>query len=160
MQKYVLIHILKPVANNTQFSMYDWPLHVTLSPRFAVDIEQKGFDADLSNLITKQNPVKTIVKKDASFGKDSQVHVSLLDLTSQLFKLHNDLLDLLESYGAVFDEPNYSRSGYLPHVTVQKSGRVFEGDIITIDSLTLVDMFPERDIKQRKVLKTYRFRNE
>lgn len=140
--------------------MYDWPLHVTLSPRFAVDIDQKHFLTDLSNLISKQNPVKTIVKKDASFGRDSQIHVSLLDLTPQLFKLHNDLLDLLESYGAVFDEPNYSRSGYKPHVTVQKSGRVFEGDIITIDSLTLVDMFPERDIKQRKILETYRFRNE
>lgn len=160
MQKYVLIHILEPIANNTQFSMYDWPLHVTLSPRFAVDIKQKGFNANLNNLITKQNPVKTIVKKDAKFGKDSQVHVSLLDLTPQLFELHNELLDLLESYGAVFDEPKYSRSGYKPHVTVQKAGRVFEGDTITIDSLTLVDMFPECDIKQRKVLKTYRFRNE
>lgn len=160
MQKYVLIHILEPVANNTQFSMYDWPLHVTISPRFAVDIEQKGFDADLSNLITDQKPVTTIVNKDASFGKDSQVHVSLLELTPQLFELHNELLDLLESYGAVFDEPKYSRSGYLPHVTVQKSGRVFEGDTITIDSLTLVDMFPDQDIKQRKVLKNYKFKND
>ncbi|HMS23932.1 MAG TPA: 2'-5' RNA ligase family protein [Candidatus Saccharibacteria bacterium] len=160
MQKYVLIHNLKPIVKNTQFSMYDWPLHLTLSPRFAVDIEQKGFDADLSNLITKQKPFKTTVKNDEYFGLESKIHVSLLDLTPQLFELHNELLDLLESYGAVFDEPNYSRSGYIPHVTVQKSGRVFEGDIIKINSLSLVDMFPDGDIKQRKVLKNYKFKND
>ena len=160
MQKYVLIHILEPVANNTQFSMYDWPLHVTLSPRFAVDIKRTGLIESLRTLIAKKKPLTTIVENDEHFGLESKIHVSLLNLTIELFELHNEVLDLLESYGAVFDEPGYSRSGYKPHITVQKNGRVYKGDSITIDSLTLVDMFPDQDIKLRKVLETYIFKND
>lgn len=140
--------------------MYDWPLHVTLSPRFAVDIKQPDLVTDLKNLLAKKKPIETIVKNDERFGQDNHILVSLLELTPELFELHNEVLDLLESYGAVFDEPGYSRTGYKPHVTVQKNGRVYKGDSITIDSLTLVDMFPDQDIKLRKVLETYIFKND
>jgi 2'-5' RNA ligase len=158
MQKYVLVHTLEPIADNTQFSMSDWPLHVTLSPRFAVDIKQPDLVTDLKNLLAKKKPIKTIVKNDERFGQDHHILVSLLDLTSELYELHNEVLDLLEFYGAVFDDPNYSRSGYRPHVTVQKTGRVNMGDDITINSLTLVDMYPEQNIKKRKILETYPFK--
>ncbi len=139
--------------------MSDWPLHVTLSPRFAVDIKQPNLVTDLKNLLAKKKPIKTIVKKDEKFGQDHHILVSLLELTSKLLELHNEVLDLLESYGAIFDEPNFSRSGYRPHITVQKSGRVNRGDTIMINNLTLVDMYPEQNIKQRKILETYSLKN-
>lgn len=157
MQKYVLVHTLEPIADNTQFSMMDWPLHVTLSPRFAVDIKQPDLVTDLKNLLAKKKLIKTIVKNDEKFGQDHHILVSLLELTSELFEFHNEVLDLLESYGAVFDEPSYSRSGYRPHITVQKSGRVNKGENIVINDLSLVDMFPDQNIRQRKIIQTLSF---
>lgn len=156
MQKYVIIHLLQPLEDGSEFNMRDWPLHVTLSPRFSVDIDQPGFYEALQEVVRDYEPVTTTVKNDEHFGQDAHVHVAILERTEKLIQLHNHLLDVLESFGATFDEPMYSRDGYRPHVTVQRSGRVHKGDEITINSLSLIDMFNKQDIKERAVIHTFK----
>lgn len=157
MQKYVIVHLLHPLKEGTEFSMRDWPLHVTLSPRFSVDLEQPGILDALQHVARNHGAIKTVVKNDEHFGQDARVHVAMAERTEKLIELHNQLLDVLEVFGADFDEPMYSRDGYRPHVTVQRSGRVHKGDELVIDSMSLVDMFVGQDIKQRAIMKTFQF---
>ena len=81
--------------------------------------------------------------------------VMLLDKTESLIALHTAIVDLLMKNGAVFNSPEFTREGYLPHCTVQSSGHANRGDSITIDSISLIDMFSDGDWQRRKVLATF-----
>lgn len=157
MQKYVLVKLLEEVSEGTEFSMQDWPMHVTISPRFAVDWKATNLYHNLSELLAAQQPITTTAGQDEYFGANGQVHVTLLAMTPALQALHNQVLQVLSQAGAVFDEIQYTGKNYRAHVTVQKRGRVHKGDEVTINNLTIVDMFPGQDIKQRKILRTINF---
>ena len=62
---------------------------------------------------------------------------------------------MLKRVGATFDEPQYQEEGYRAHATVQVDKRLYKGDIVTIDNLTVVDMFPHDDINRRKTMRTF-----
>lgn len=154
MQKYVLVKFLEDITEGTEFLASKWPLHVTLASNFAVDWEGVDLSNKLAELLTKQEPVKTVAGDDEYFGPSRQIRVTTLEMTPELRSMHDSIVSLLESVGAVFDEPRYIKEGYRAHATVQLNARLRKGDAVTIDELTLVDMFPHDDIDQRKVLKT------
>lgn len=155
MQKYVLVQLLQPVPENTEFSMQDWPLHVTISPRFAVDWEASNLSDRLSRLLRDMPAIQATAGDDAHFGANGEVHVTLVNMTPALQSLHDKVLAVLHDAGAVFDEIEYTGQNYRAHATVQNGGRLHKGDAIMIDRLTLIDMFPHQDIKQRKVLGSF-----
>lgn len=154
MQKYVLVKLLEQMDEGTEFSASNWPLHVTLASNFVVDWETTGLFEKLSMLLAEREPVKAVAGSDEYFGPQKQVHVTLLEMSSELASLHNDIIALLKSVGAVFDEPRYLEAGYRAHSTVQRHARLHKGDAVNIDELTIIDMFPHNDINRRKVLRT------
>jgi len=151
-QKYCLVSLIKPLAIGTEFDMTDWPLHVTLANVVEIERAKTDIDRKLKELFAVQPVVTTIAGEDASFGT---TRVVLLEPNDGLISLHNRLIDLLEANGAVFNSPEYMRAGFVPHCTVQKSGRLHEGDRVTIDKITLVDMFPDQNWQRRKVLNIF-----
>lgn len=158
MQKYVLVKFLENIDEGAEFSAANWPLHVTLASNFVVDWENTGLFEKLSALLAKQKPVPAIAGNDDHFGPQKQVHVTTLDMNPKLVALHEDIIAVLKSVGAVFDEPQYLEEGYRAHATVQSdTNRLRKDDAITIDEITIVDMFPRGDISQRKTLKTIKF---
>lgn len=154
MQKYVIIKLLEPIKEGTQFAASEWPLHVTLVPRFALNLEDTGLLEKLAALLRSHKPVEVVAGTDELFGEFNNIKVTLLEKTPELMNLHNTIISLLKSAGAVFDEPSFIEEGFRPHVTVQSKRRVHQGDLVKIDELNLIDMFPGGDINQRKVLKT------
>jgi len=157
-QKWALITFLEPVADGTEFSWKDWPLHTTLADVFAVDWNDTNLTGRLAQLLSKQKPLETVAGEDTYFGPpESPVQVTLLQKSSELQNLHNDVVNLLKSAGAVFNTPQYTGEGYVPHSTVQKHARVYADDTVKIGSLTIVDMFPNGDGYQRKLVKTINF---
>lgn len=154
MQKYVLIKLLEKVEEGTEFPATNWPLHVTLASNFVVDWENTNLFDKLSALLADCKPVEAIVGDDEHFGAQKQIHVTLLEMNQELASLHNDIIALLKSVGAVFDEPQYLEEGFRAHATVQPHARLHKADRIIIDELTIVDMFPHNDISRRKLLKT------
>jgi 2'-5' RNA ligase len=154
-QKWTLIKLLEPMDEGTEFHHEDWPLHVTLADVFAVDWESSGLLEKLALLLAKHKPVELTADDDTSFGPPERpTQVTLLHMTLELRALHNDIIGLLISAGAVFNTPQYTKEGYIAHSTVQKHARLHKGDIVSIDNLTLVDMFPHGDGEQRKIVKT------
>lgn len=77
-------------------------------------------------------------------------------VTDSLTKLHLHVLKELEDGGLVLNDPQFARDGYLPHSTVQKHARLNKGDRVKFTSLSIIDMFPNKDPYMRKVLRTIR----
>lgn len=154
-QKYVLVHFISPVKDGTQFHMSNWKLHITLADVFAVSRDETSIDKKLATLLSQIKSVKTIAKNESTLGTAKAV---LLDKTPQLLKLHTDIVSLLDENGATFNNPEFTRSGFLPHSTIQASGRLHANDELIIDSLSLVDMFPGNNWEQRRVLATFKLK--
>ncbi|MBA3758208.1 hypothetical protein H0X10_01070 [Candidatus Saccharibacteria bacterium] len=155
MQKYVLVCLLKKLDEGTEFTSTSWPLHVTIASNFVVDWGATNLLYKLTALLTNRKPIKTTAGDDEYFGDKKQIHVTILDKHDEMTALHNDIIGLLKSVGAIFDEPNYLEEGYKAHVTVQSDARVHKGDLIVIDNVTVVDMFARKDIRGRKILKSF-----
>ncbi len=133
--------------------MIDWPLHVTLADVFAVDRNATGIDAKLEEMLLSRSSVTVKVLREADLGTTGVV---LVEKSNRIIKLHKSIIDLLQANGAMFNSPEFTRGGFLPHSTVQNSGRLYMGDRLNIDSVTLIDMFPNEDWRQRKVLNTFK----
>lgn len=153
-QKYVLVSFLEPIEVNTEFSMTDWPPHVTLADVFAVKLDT-SIERKLANLLINQ---PTVIASAGSDSKLGETKVVLIDKSNELLDLHNQIVDLLELNDAKFNTPDFTRSGFIPHSTIQKSGRLHEGDKIEINTISLVDMFPDENWQQRKVLSNFKMR--
>lgn len=156
-QKYTLITLLEKINEGTEYPSTHWPLHVTIADTFAVDWSKNDLLKKLSALVANHQPVTAIADHDEYFGPQKQTQVTILDMSKELIALHNDVVGLLKSAGAIFNNPQYIGEGYRAHVTVQSHLRLHKGDLVNINGLTIVDMFPHEDPYQRKILKTISF---
>ena len=159
-QKYTIIQLFEDVPEGTQFSSSSWPLHATVVDTFAIGWDVATMVKKLEALLTTHKPATSTAAEDAFFGPEKQTQVVLLQQTDDLVKLHDDLLELLEQGGLKLNDPQYAREGFLPHSTVQRHARLNKGDTVTFNALTLIDMFPDEDPYQRKVVKTVRLGND
>jgi len=150
-QKYCLVAFLEPGDTNTEFEMADWPLHITLADVFAVDAHD-DITRELANLLAEELPVAITVHKEAFLG---ETKVVLFDKSEVLTRLHNHVIDLLELHGAIFNNPEFIKDGFLPHSTIQGTRRLHDGDVININTISLIDMFPNSDWRLRKVLQNF-----
>ncbi|RYF29002.1 MAG: hypothetical protein EOO17_03240 [Chloroflexi bacterium] len=151
-QKYSLVHFIEPLEIGVQFHMSEWPLHTTLADVFAIDPQGADFERLLASKFIGYPPVRTAATADSILGT---TRVVLLDKTKELLNLHDNVINLLEQNGAVFNTPEFNKEGFIPHSTIQNSERLDIGQKVIIDSLSLIDMFPDGDWQQRKVLFTF-----
>ncbi len=154
-QKYCLVHFIEPISIGDVFQMADWPLHITLADVFAIDRTANNIDTKLKELLSTQPPVTVIAMQEAVLGT---AEVVLLRNDKSILNLHEGIVRLLKANSATFNTPEFTLSGFLPHSTIQSSGRLHEGDGAIIDSITLIDMFPDEDWQRRKVLNTFKLR--
>lgn len=151
-QKYCLVHFINPIAVGEKFSMTNWPSHITLADVFAINRAKSKLDQQLNDLLSTIPAPTTTAISPATLGK---TEVILLEKTTTLQALHLELVTLLENNAAVFNAPEYTRSGFLPHCTIQNSQKIDQEQKVTINTVALVDMFPEGDWRMRRVLSTF-----
>ena len=152
-QKYTIIALLEDKEEGFEYASNSWPLHVTIADTFAVEREASSLDDKLSDLVSKRKPVTGVADHDEFFGASQEVQVTILDMSEQLVALHYDVIGLLKSSGAVLNDPQYSEEGFRAHATVQPHARLTIGDEVTLTKLAIIDMFPNEDPYQRKILK-------
>lgn len=153
-QKYTIIQLFEDVPEGTQFSASSWPLHATLADTFAIDWDVPAMVEKLTELLNSHAPAASVVEEDRFLGDKGQVQVALLRKTDDLVKLHYDVVACLTQGGWKPNDPQFAKEGFLPHSTVQSHARVNKGDEVTFNALTIIDMFPDEDPYQRKVIKT------
>ena len=112
----------------------------------------------LSDFAKNHDEFDAIAGDDDHFGPEGKVLVTKLEMNPRLKVVHKELISLLESAGALFDHPQYNNGGYIAHATVWHEKRLNKGDKVLFNKLSVVDMFPDGDIKQRKVLATFSLR--
>lgn len=150
-QKWCVVALLQPVPEGAEFDWREWPLHVTIAPTFAIDRNSEEISSLLSKTLQGQSPVSLQAIEELEWA----VKVMRLESTSEISTLHLKITEVLKESGAVFNEPQYIGKNFIPHVTAQKSGLVEVEDKITLDSFSLIDMFPNSDGLRRKVVKTF-----
>lgn len=151
-QKYTLVQFFQPMDEGETFLMTDWPLHITLADVFAIDITDELMN-DLKEYLDTLPYTITQIKSEGTLGMTA---VWLVENTPKLQAIHDTLVDILEQHGAVFNTPEFTRSGFIPHITKQSNSGMKIGDKISVDLVSLVDMFPDRDWQKRKVLKLFK----
>lgn len=156
-QKYVIVHLVDNLPVGYKFPMSDWPLHITLADVFAIEGDSAELIIDLETEFSSHPPIQSSVVGDEWFGEDKSVHVKLIKKTEELQQLHETILSVLSNYKATFNNPEYTHAGFKPHSTVQKNGQLDLGDTVTLDSLTLIDMFPDSNPHRRQVIGTVQF---
>ncbi len=156
-QKYTVAKLLEPMNEGDEYTVPDWPLHVTLADVFAIDWSEEELITNYTNEFSKYRSVRTSADNDDWFGKNKQVQVTLLTMNKDLINLHTNVINFLKKGNVRFNAPHVTEKGFKAHATVQSNMRLNKGDTVTIDSLTIIDMFPNNDAYRRKVLKTVQF---
>ncbi len=151
-QKWTLVCFLYDIEVNTEFSNKEWPLHITIACAGAFDIplNSEEFITKLKPLISGYSPIETKTTSYEQFGTHK---VTLIDKTKELNSLHKDIISLIESLGGNCGQPEYILDNYRPHCTAQKSSNLQLDTNVTLDSISLVDMFPNSNGLKRKVTK-------
>lgn len=153
-QKYTIIQLFEDVPDGTRFSSSSWPLHATLVDTFAVDCSAQALIDRLQQGSSTLQPTTSTATDDTYFGLEGEIQVTLLEKTPNLVKLHRALLAILEPSDLKLNDPQFAREDFLPHATVQKHSRLAKGQQVIFNAISVVDMFPNSDPYQRKILKT------
>ena len=154
-QKYVIVHFINSANVPTEFPFSEWPLHVTLLANFTLGQPLDQFENELANYAEQTKSFKIMADGEAQFGPKQNVAVSLIQPNKNIIEMHNRLSSITSGLGAVYDEPAYMGTGYRPHATIQTDARLADKQSITLNSFTLVDMYPDQNIRHRRILKTF-----
>lgn len=120
------------------FPAGDWPLHVTIVPPFATDLDAEA----VAGLLPRVPRIPLVASGHARFGSRRRVDVTLFEPSEALLAAHGAAVDALEAAGVRIPDQKHLRDGYRPHATVQRTGSLRPGDRVTVDAFTLVDRAP------------------
>lgn len=150
-QKYCLVAFLEPVEPGARFSMTEWPLHITIADVFSVSLTA-DLDSDLIDLVQKQPWLELVAGQAGNLG---EARVVFVNKTDDFQNFHTKIVGLLDQAGAKFNNPEFTLVGFLPHITINESVQPGQLGKIEVRSVSLIDMFPEGDWRQRKVLRSF-----
>lgn len=158
-QKYTIVQFLEPIQPQQTFSMEEWPLHITLADVFAINLDG-SFIKELASHLSSKECISTETMEEAQLGDhNNPTIVTLIKNTPELQSLHDELVNFLQAHGALFNSPQFTHEGFLPHSTHQKHAHLETGNKINIIDLSLVDMFVDNNWKQRKVLESFKLKS-
>jgi 2'-5' RNA ligase len=138
MTRLVVVLPLEPLETGATFTFRDWPLHLTIVPVFEASVIESV--ERITRIDTA--PLTVIAGNDEGFGASGTMAVTVIEPSVELTALH---IAASAALAARFENPEYTGTGYRPHVTIKKHGRVHPGDSLTLAQLALVDLTPGRD---------------
>ena len=156
-QKWSLVTLLEQCPDGTEFAYTNWPTHITLADVFSVSWNNT-LQSQLVSLFAKYKPISLVVSKPTLLGPSANpVQVMTFEENIQLKSLHNDIIELLINHGAVFNNPSFTKSGYIAHCSFQETTKLSAGLVVSIHNATIIDMYPNDDGYMRKATKTIPF---
>ncbi|GAA1819579.1 2'-5' RNA ligase family protein [Agromyces neolithicus] len=149
MARFVVVLPLVPLAAGDEFTVADWPLHVTLVEPFATE-HPAGLVADaVRTATTGAAIVRATAGEGAMFGRHRDVPVTLVRDGGQLASLRTRTLVALRRAGV---DVGHVRTDFRPHVTRKHHGRLHAGDLVVLDMVALIDMRPPEGSHHRRVV--------
>lgn len=156
MARFVIVLPLVPLSAGDEFTVADWPLHVTLVEPFQADpatIDVDGLVAVVGAVATAAESVRASAGEAAMFGRRRDVPVTLVQDGGELEALRVRTLDALSDAGI---DVSRARDDFRPHVTRKRHAHLSPGDRVELDTVALIDMRPAAGAHHRSVIATWR----
>ncbi|GAA4367253.1 2'-5' RNA ligase family protein [Agromyces bauzanensis] len=154
MTRFVVVLPIEPLVVNAEFTVAQWPLHVTLVEPFETDVEVDTLDAALAPVAAATRPIPADVAEDAMFGPRRNILVSLVrDDGDALPALRAVAMTALRERAV---DLGHTRTDYRPHVTAKGHGRVHEGDRLLLDTMALVRLRPPETSHHGRIVGSWR----
>jgi 2'-5' RNA ligase len=155
MARFVVVLPLVPLAAGDEFTVADWPLHVTLVEPFqtrlgAEDIARLVGDVD--GIAHGSQVIHAAAGEEDMFGRRRDVPVTLVRDGGELAALRARTIDALAAAGVDVR----SRLDFRPHVTRKHHGRLRPGERVRLDTVALIDMRPSEGAHHRRVVAAWR----
>jgi 2'-5' RNA ligase len=149
MARYVVVLPLAPLEVGDEFTVADWPLHLTLVEPFETGTPAGKLAGALSRIARTAHPIGAAAGEAAMFGARRDVPVSLIRDGGEVRMLREHALAVLAPLGL---DPGRVRPDFRPHVTAKHHGRLHPGDRVRFDRLALIDMRPSTGAHHREVV--------
>ncbi|MDR5700298.1 2'-5' RNA ligase family protein [Agromyces aerolatus] len=149
MARYVVVMPLAPLERGDEFTVADWPLHVTVVEPFESAASPEQLVSALQPVAGRAHVVRTTAGENAMFGRRRDVPVSLIRDGGEIVALREAALAALAAAGL---DLGRVRPDFRPHVTVKRHGRLYPGDHVAFDRLALIDMRPPAGSRHRAVV--------
>lgn len=149
MARYVVVLPLALLEAGDEFTVADWPLHVTLVEPFDTATPADVLATALAQIARTAHPIGATAAEDAMFGARKDVPVSLITDGGEIRMLRTQALAALEPLGL---DARRVRPDFRPHVTAKHHGRLRPGDRVRFDRLALIDMRPSTGAHHREVV--------
>lgn len=157
MNRYTICHLVsnRELNQGDTFSSLDWPAHITLLGSFIIYNGIEKFKTDLLEIAQLVTPFSIEIADDSLLGENHEVLVSLVNESSQLQKLHNNILAAALLHNAQIRNPHFTGEAYTPHITVQKTERYHSGDTLQIKDFHLIQHEPKGIKHERQITETF-----
>ena len=151
MARFVVVLPLTPLAVGDEFTVAQWPLHVTLVEPFPTSLG--GDDVarvleDVEGIGPGAPAIRAAAGDDAMFGRRRDVPVTLVLDGGELAALRGRTLAALGRAGIELRP----RLEFRPHVTRKQHGRIRQGDRVVLETVALIDMRPPQGGHHRRVV--------
>ncbi len=153
MARFVVVLPLVPLAAGDEFTVADWPLHVTLVEPFSTELTEAELARVLEPLASDASVIRAAAGAAELFGRRRDVPVTLVRDGGELAALRERAVAAL---GGVGVELGRSRLEFRPHVTHKRHGRLRFGDSVVLECLALIDMRPPEGSHHRRVAAAWR----
>ncbi|MFF2274827.1 2'-5' RNA ligase family protein [Agromyces sp. NPDC058126] len=151
MARFVVVLPLSPLTVGDEFTVAQWPLHVTLVEPFDTELDADVLCGTLAALASEagERPISVAVGEDAMFGPRRDILVSLVRDGGEIAALRAGAISRLHDAGVERVRP---RVDFRPHVTAKRHGRVHPGDRLELGTVALVRLRPPETSHHGRIL--------
>ncbi|MBT2500387.1 2'-5' RNA ligase family protein [Agromyces sp. ISL-38] len=152
MARFVVVLPLVPLAAGAEFTVAEWPLHVTLIEPFSTELPASAVATVIGRIAHQADTVHASGGEEAMFGRRRDVPVTLVRDGGELEALRSRALDALREEGVDF---GHVREEYRPHVSRKQDRRLRWGERVELGTIALIDMRPSAGSHHRNVIATW-----
>ena len=149
MARFVVVLPLVPLAAGDEFTVADWPLHVTLVEPFATEHSAADVVEAVRATTADVAVVRAAAGEAAMFGRRRDVPVTLVRDGGELAALRARAFEGLRAAGV---DVGHVRNDFRPHVTRKHHGQLRPGDRVRLDTVAVIDMRPPAGSHHRRVI--------
>ena len=137
MKRYGIATLFETYPDGYEFTEANAPLHLTHVDVVEVDLQPEEFINKLMQHLREQQRFDVIPVGDTFYGPNKDIPVTVIELSAELKSFHEHLIQFLESNGASFDNPQFLKEHYGPHISIYGSRRVSLSEPVTIHSISI-----------------------
>lgn len=113
-----------------------WPMHITIWAWFRSDVTNNTLAESLYKETKDLGSFKAVVGPEEMFG-GGRVLVNVIEQSEELQQLHAKVESVLSDLFVQQLSRRYPT--YRPHVTIQKKERLYEGDTLQVEKISIVE---------------------